>query len=704
MGIKNKIMLLNLGVLFVFGFIVMILFYKSQSSQKSEIRKGFDMHSQVLETSLSQKFYTHYNNVKAFANQNVLASKDFDQISYVLNKTILLYPAYDLIILTDEKGKYISSNSQTSTGEDLNINQLLSSTFENEDWFQAIKKGNVTEDIKKNISGTFVGKFKYDEIITKIYKGERYGNSFTTAVEDEFGDPLGYLTTYVNISWINKELKNLYSSLVGSGKLNGLIKLINNEGIILGDINQSLYDSFDWISTLNKSKLAVIPKDTLSKLRSSSKNGSETETFFTRIKNLFIADKPLYTFKVFDNSQFLSNLNWAIEIEVSSKDAFKLINDSQNIFNIVFFSLIVIATLVSIKFSNSINLKIGTLTKNLSDGSVKLSKVSIEMLENAEMLSSASITQSAHLQETAASLVEISGIVDSNTEASKESDQAVKICQDLSSDGKNIVKDMINGINRISECDAEIHNELDRNNTEIAEIINVISSIAEKTKVINDIVFQTKLLSFNASIEAARAGEHGKGFAVVAEEVGNLAKMSGESATEISQMLQDSIQKVQGIIDKTTSNVTNLISNSKKEIDSGKEIAVSCEKSLGEINSYVIKISNMLGGISKASSEQSTSINEINKSMSVLDTLTHNNSSLSQSFSHMTKVLDEEIKNIKYISVDLDGLVKGLSHQDNQLEVSVSNESRELNEPVDESVDESNKIPSEDDSKFKEVS
>ena len=59
-------------------------------------------------------------------------------------------------------------------------------------------------------------------------------------------------------------------------------------------------------------------------------------------------------------------------------------------------------------------------------------------------------------------------------------------------------------------------------NKEIQEIVKVIAEIGNKTKVINDIVFQTKLLSFNASVEAARAGENGKGFAVVAEEVGKL--------------------------------------------------------------------------------------------------------------------------------------------------------------------------------------
>ena len=60
-----------------------------------------------------------------------------------------------------------------------------------------------------------------------------------------------------------------------------------------------------------------------------------------------------------------------------------------------------------------------------------------------------------------------------------------------------------------------------------------MEQIKDKVNIINDIVFQTKLLSFNASVEAARAGENGKGFAVVAEEVGNLASVSGKAANEI---------------------------------------------------------------------------------------------------------------------------------------------------------------------------
>jgi hypothetical protein len=94
-------------------------------------------------------------------------------------------------------------------------------------------------------------------------------------------------------------------------------------------------------------------------------------------------------------------------------------------------------------------------------------------------------------------------------------------------------------IMEIQETNKKLVDDVLEGNRKISEIVELVKEIGNKTKVINDIVFQTKLLSFNASVEAARAGEHGKGFAVVAEEVGNLASMSGQASKEISALLEN---------------------------------------------------------------------------------------------------------------------------------------------------------------------
>jgi methyl-accepting chemotaxis protein len=168
-------------------------------------------------------------------------------------------------------------------------------------------------------------------------------------------------------------------------------------------------------------------------------------------------------------------------------------------------------------------------------------------------------------------------------------------------------------------------NQVNESNRQISEITKVIAEIGNKTKVINDIVFQTKLLSFNASVEAARAGEHGKGFAVVAEEVGNLAQMSGTAAKEISEMLDSSIRKVESIVNDTKENVERLVRVGKDKVDAGRRVAEECSHVLDEIVGNVTDVSQMSSDIASASKDQAQGVREISKAMAQLDTVTQSN-------------------------------------------------------------------------------
>jgi len=102
------------------------------------------------------------------------------------------------------------------------------------------------------------------------------------------------------------------------------------------------------------------------------------------------------------------------------------------------------------------------------------------------------------------------------------------------------LKAMIAEVNNTSKL---LKQSVDEGLKSIGSITDTMAEIKEKSKIINEIVFQTKLLSFNASVEAARAGEAGKGFAVVAEEMGNLAKASGEAAKQIESILNSGVEK-----------------------------------------------------------------------------------------------------------------------------------------------------------------
>lgn len=148
----------------------------------------------------------------------------------------------------------------------------------------------------------------------------------------------------------------------------------------------------------------------------------------------------------------------------------------------------------------------------------------------------------------------------------------------------------------------------------LEEIKNIVEKVKSKTNVINDIVFKTQLLSFNASIEAARAGQHGKGFAVVAEEVGKLAQMSGDASQEIDELLMDSNEKVSYIVEHIKNNV-----------EAGTESRNQVIESFNILSHQFTKITQAMNKINSANDEKEKGVNEISTSMDQLSELSKNN-------------------------------------------------------------------------------
>lgn len=278
----------------------------------------------------------------------------------------------------------------------------------------------------------------------------------------------------------------------------------------------------------------------------------------------------------------------------------------------------------------------------LNHSSEFVSQASSESAGLAVKLSEASTQQAAGLQETMASAEEIAAMVRQNAESAHKTKDAVELNQKLTEEGSHSVQDMLNAIRDIKEANSEILGQMESSTKEFSEIVRIISEIGEKTKVINDIVFQTKLLSFNASVEAARAGEAGKGFAVVAEEVGNLASMSGNSSKEISDILESSIKKVQDIVNNTKSRVDHLVVIGKEKIEQGENTVEKCNLAFNKITENARLVTDMIGEIALATKEQSQGIDEINKAIIQIDLVTQQNSSVAGQSSHQSEKLHAE--------------------------------------------------------------
>ncbi|RZV14744.1 methyl-accepting chemotaxis protein [Aliarcobacter butzleri] len=218
---------------------------------------------------------------------------------------------------------------------------------------------------------------------------------------------------------------------------------------------------------------------------------------------------------------------------------------------------------------------------NLQNGHL-LEKNSTTMNKSVESLAAKANEQAASLEQTAAALEEITSITKNNTQ------NASKMAN-LSNDVKNSV----------------ILGEKLANQTNLSmdEINTQVTAINEAISVIDQIAFQTNILSLNAAVEAATAGEAGKGFAVVAQEVRNLASRSAEAAREIK----------------------DLVENATSKANQGKRISDDMSKGYDNLNKLISETIDIIKDVSVASNEQLQGIEQINDAISMLDRVTQEN-------------------------------------------------------------------------------
>ncbi len=224
------------------------------------------------------------------------------------------------------------------------------------------------------------------------------------------------------------------------------------------------------------------------------------------------------------------------------------------------------------------------LMENKSNG-LTLDESSIILLQNVNKLNISSNEAAASLDQTAAALEEMTSNIRNNTQ--------------------NISK-MANYSNSVTKS---VHDgeKLASQTTIAMDEINVqVNSINEAISVIDQIAFQTNILSLNAAVEAATAGEAGKGFAVVAQEVRNLASRSAEAAKEIK----------------------TIVENATSKANQGKQIANNMIEGYKDLNQNISQTINLISDIESASKEQLLGIEQINSAINQLDQQTQQNATI----------------------------------------------------------------------------
>ena len=228
----------------------------------------------------------------------------------------------------------------------------------------------------------------------------------------------------------------------------------------------------------------------------------------------------------------------------------------------------------------------------ISNAADELSQSTEVLTSSAQNLSKSSNEQAASLEETAASVEEITSNIKSNSENVAQMSNLAQQVTDSANTGKNLASKT-----------AVSMDEINKNVTAINEAISVIDQIA----------FQTNILSLNAAVEAATAGEAGKGFAVVAQEVRNLASRSAEAAKEIK----------------------DLVENATLKAGDGKQIADKMIHEYEDLNDKITQTKDMIDHVALASKEQEVGITQINDAINSLDHMTQQNAATSSQIDAM---------------------------------------------------------------------
>ncbi|RLA76407.1 MAG: hypothetical protein DRG78_19065 [Epsilonproteobacteria bacterium] len=237
------------------------------------------------------------------------------------------------------------------------------------------------------------------------------------------------------------------------------------------------------------------------------------------------------------------------------------------------------------KLVNDINALRDTITvmlvENKNNG-LTLDKSSDILLKNVDILNNNSNQASSSLNDTTATLSQVTNIISKNTKNVSKMSQFASQLTVSANDGQNLANQTTVALN---EIDSEV------------------SAINEAITVIDQIAFQTNILSLNAAVEAATAGEAGKGFAVVAQEVRNLASRSAEAANEIK----------------------SLVSNATDKTNNGKVIANKMIDGYNGLNENISKTIDLISNVEDASKEQQTGIIQINDAINILEKQTKEN-------------------------------------------------------------------------------
>lgn len=270
-----------------------------------------------------------------------------------------------------------------------------------------------------------------------------------------------------------------------------------------------------------------------------------------------------------------------------------------------------------------------------ASGTLKLSHV---IKDSSTQLSHSSRVQTEEIAKISLTLQEVSTVASSNVSGAELAGRFSKEIYDLSEDTQKSMEYLAQAMDQIL-----------LSNQRIEKLAHILQEITKKTELIDDIVFKTQILSFNASVEAARAGEHGRGFSVVADEVGILARKSESSANDISAFVKNSYLEAQSIVQEN-----------KNKVAQGEQLVLETKDKLSYSISKVNQILDVIERIIKSSKEQENGISSASESVEQIRKHILNTSESAENSAHSGAELSMQSVTVSELVDDLNTLIKGV--------------------------------------------
>ena len=238
-------------------------------------------------------------------------------------------------------------------------------------------------------------------------------------------------------------------------------------------------------------------------------------------------------------------------------------------------------------------------TETIASASTEIASGNLDLSHRTEQ-------QAASLQETSASMRDLTDTVKKNADNAHQANKLAVSASEVAAKGGNVVSQVV-----------ETMGSINASSKKIVDIISVIDGIA----------FQTNILALNAAVEAARAGEQGRGFAVVASEVRNLAQRSAAAAKEIKTLIGDSVEKV----------------------EIGSKLVGQAGTTMDEVVASVKRVTDIMSEITTASQAQSSGIEQVNRSIAQMDEVTQQNAALVEEAAAAAEAMQNQAGNLAQV-------------------------------------------------------